>query len=76
MVSAFQCVISVSYWLQQRQVISMKTIQKNSIRRTRKQIKLKIRSEDHISLGTPQVPLSTVLYKQQHELLSDWDDAS
>ncbi len=54
----------------------MTTIPRNTKKRKHKPIKRKNRAEHHISLGTPQVPLSTVLYKQQHELLSDWDDAS
>ena len=54
----------------------MTTIQTTSSKRKQKQIKGKNRSRDHISLGIPQVPLSSVQHKHQHELLSDWEDAS
>ncbi len=54
----------------------MTTIQTTSSKRKQKHIKGKNRSRHHISLGTPQVPLTSVPHKQQHELLSDWSDAS
>ncbi len=54
----------------------MTTIQTTSSKRKQKQIKGKNRSRHHISLGTPQVPLTSVPHQQQHELLSDWSDAS
>ena len=54
----------------------MTTIHKNSRKRKPKHIKGQNRSKYHVYLGTPQVLLSSMTHKQQHELLSDWEDAS
>ncbi len=53
----------------------MATIQMNSKKQKHKHIKRKDRFRPHIYLGTPQVPLNNKQQKQQHELLSDWEDA-
>ncbi|WP_315787845.1 hypothetical protein [Fischerella sp. JS2] len=42
----------------------------------KKQIKKKRLSQYPINIGTPRVPLRQLPVKQEHELLSDWENAS
>ena len=54
----------------------MANIQMSSRTQKPKNPKRKNRSRHHIYSGTPQVPLTTKQHKQQHELLSDWENSS
>lgn len=54
----------------------MPTIPTSTIKRNQKHLKHKDRYRHQIDLGTPKVPLSKGQHQQNHEFLSDWEDAS
>ncbi len=54
----------------------MPTIQTSFQPRKQKHSKRKDKYRHQINLGNPKVPLGNKQYKQNHELLSDWENAS